>query len=102
MHHADDYRPMRVIRQTDSAVVFGGNELATLTANSAMRAATLAREVVDTCLANPKSATRNWVAGWANYEPGPAEVIYPGDLERRTFPFRVEVGQEGCLPTGPY
>jgi hypothetical protein len=90
VHHADEYRPLRVARQTKRTVsysiAFGDRDAFDVSAVTAYRAASFANHVAETCIACPKENTRNWSAGWANWEPGPGETLYPGDIERRVFP----------------
>lgn len=86
VHHGDDYGPLRVVHESEDLLVAVPVELSNLSSKSAARAAWIAREIVDTCRSNPKPLSSDWVRGPANWEPGPGERIYPGDLERRTFP----------------
>jgi hypothetical protein len=60
VHHAEIFQPVVVTRTTERTVVVGGVESFDLTAESARRAASLARDVIETCLANPKAVTRGW------------------------------------------
>lgn len=85
VHHDDVYGPLQIVHETPGDIVLMPVDLLRLQAPSAMRAATLARDVVDTCVKRPKPSTSNWVRGWANWEPGPGETVTRADLQARTF-----------------
>jgi hypothetical protein len=59
VHHATARRQAVIIRQTVRTDVVGPPEMFMFAANQARRAAGLAIEVVTTCLANPKTPTRD-------------------------------------------
>lgn len=86
VHHSDDYEPIKVVHETDDLLVAIPAGLNELSSASAARAARFAREVVETCRANPKPATVQWVRGRANWDPGPGETLDPTELRRRLFP----------------
>lgn len=60
VHHAEELRPLVVIRVTEQTVVAGGPEGFAVGADSARRAATLARKVISECLGHPRANTDHW------------------------------------------
>jgi len=86
VHHADDCQPLRVVHETDELLVAVPVGLEELGSDSAARAVAFADEVIATCRSSPKPATEQWVRGKANWDEGPGETLYPGDLEKRLFP----------------
>lgn len=99
VHHSDDYRALRISRETERTVCLSAaiadDPQFDVNAVTARRAATLARDVVQACVASPKRATRNWAAGWARSEPGPGEMLTPEVVESRSFPLPVVLDLDG-------
>lgn len=60
VHHSDLLRPCVVSRTTSETLVVGGPEVFHLDALDASRAYETARDVIGTCLDNPKPAIRSW------------------------------------------
>jgi hypothetical protein len=60
VHHAEEHRPLVVVRVTEHTVVAGGSESFAFSAESARRAADLCSEIIKTCIENPKPATSEW------------------------------------------
>jgi hypothetical protein len=60
VHHAEELRPLVVVRQTEETVVYSGSESFNFSAASAQRAADLAESVIGSCLSKPKPATAEW------------------------------------------
>jgi hypothetical protein len=78
VHHAARDEPLQVVHETDEVIVAVAAGLHELGADSAVRAAHLAREVVDTCRSGPKPHTLPWLQ----------ETLYPEDLKQRVFPLK--------------
>jgi hypothetical protein len=60
VHHAEELRPMTIVRVTAETVLVSSNEAWYFSAPNAHRAANLCAEIIDVCLAKPKRATREW------------------------------------------
>ena len=60
VHHSEQWEPAVPVRETEETIVIGGPETFNFSADSAERACGIAREVIQTCLENPKSATAEW------------------------------------------
>jgi hypothetical protein len=60
VHHADTYRDMVVIRNTDETTVVGAIEVYEYSAPIARRAADIAADLITFCLLNPTPALTEW------------------------------------------
>ncbi|MFP5361385.1 MAG: hypothetical protein ACLGI5_01490 [Thermoleophilia bacterium] len=69
VHHAAAPRQVVTVRETDRTVVVGAPEAASFAADQARRAADLAIEIVTTCLANPKTLTRDLASRYGYITP---------------------------------
>jgi hypothetical protein len=61
-HHAEELRPITVLRVTAETVLWSSNEAWLFSAPNARRAADLCAEIIDVCLAKPKRSTRECAA----------------------------------------
>ncbi|MHB8660093.1 MAG: hypothetical protein ACYC91_19570 [Solirubrobacteraceae bacterium] len=62
VHHAEQLRVMQILRVTDETVLVSSAEAFLFSAPNGRRAADFCAEVIRTCLAKPKSMTREWAA----------------------------------------
>ena len=70
VRHAEDHRPLVVGRYTARTVVISAPEAYKLSAETARRAASIARSILTVCLIRPKEATRDWAQARSHYVTG--------------------------------